>query len=68
MQQMKFWKKIFKFCQLKKISYPRVKSYKLVKKKKTNFKSLNLVEAYSKELLKFVKKNKKSNSFRCRFN
>ena len=25
--------KIYKFCQLKKISYPRVKSYKLVKKK-----------------------------------
>ncbi|WP_435086225.1 1-deoxy-D-xylulose-5-phosphate synthase N-terminal domain-containing protein [Candidatus Pelagibacter bacterium nBUS_33] len=51
--------KIHKFCKLKKISPPIIKNYKLVKKK-TNLKSLNLVESYSKELSKFVKKNKKA--------
>ena len=51
--------KIQKFCKLKKINPPQVKSYKLVKEK-SNLKSLNLVESYSKELLKFVKKNKKA--------
>ena len=50
---------IRKFCKLKKISPPIVKSYKLTKKK-SNLESLSLVESYSKELLKFVKKNKKA--------
>ncbi len=48
-------KEINNFCKLKKIKSPEVKKYKL-DQKKLNYKSLNLINVYSEELSKFVKK------------
>tara|TARA_A100001011_G_scaffold300224_1_gene313529 strand:- start:38196 stop:40064 length:1869 start_codon:yes stop_codon:yes gene_type:complete len=52
-------RRINDFCELKKIKSPLVKNYK-IEKKNSNTQTLNLVKVYSKELYKFVKKNKKA--------
>ena len=52
--------KIKKFSYLKKIDPPKINSFKLNNKKIQNDKLFSLVQLYSKELLAFVKKNKKA--------
>ena len=54
------YNKIKKFCNSKKIVYPKVKNYEIENKNSKKYKSFSLVKAYSEELLEFVKKNKKT--------
>ena len=52
--------KMNKFCDLKNILPPEVKSYEIENKSQNKYKSLSLIKAYSEELLEFTKKNKKT--------
>ncbi|MBD1156613.1 hypothetical protein IDH10_00360 [Pelagibacterales bacterium SAG-MED20] len=54
------YNKIKKFCTLKKIECPKIQTYQINNKNLKRYESFSLVKAYSEELLKFVKRNRKS--------